>query len=290
MIWLIGSKGMLAREIAVLLSKNNIGWMGSDIEADITDKKSLNGFVQNNFKAQTLDWIINCAAYTAVDKAEDDTGTAQKLNADSLINIAELAKKNGAKLIHFSTDYVFAGNSSIPYSETDQTDPQSVYGKTKLEGEKNINKILNEYYIIRTAWLYGKAGSNFVSTMLHLMNEKNEIKVVNDQRGSPTYAVDLAQAVIKIITSNNAKYGIYHYSNDGNISWYDFACEIYKQGKKLGLIKNNCNILPCDSSEFPQKAKRPSFSLLNKEKIKQNFDLSIPEWKESLSCYLKELI
>ncbi len=289
MIWLIGSKGMLAREIAVLLSKNNIGWMGSDIEADITDKKSLNGFVQNNFKAQTLDWIINCAAYTAVDKAEDDTGTAQKLNADSLINIAELAKKNGAKLIHFSTDYVFAGNSSIPYSETDQTDPQSVYGKTKLEGEKNINKILNEYYIIRTAWLYGKAGSNFVSTMLHLMNEKNEIKVVNDQRGSPTYAVDLAQVVIKIITSNNAQYGIYHYSNEGDISWYDFAYEIYKQGKELNLIKSNCNILPCDSSQFPQKAKRPSYSLLNKEKIKQAFTLSIPDWKESLSNYLKEL-
>lgn len=290
MIWLIGSKGMLASEISTLLTQHNMKWIGTDKEVDITDKTALQEFYKTTFQNKKCDWIINCAAYTAVDKAEDDFSMAQKLNADSLVNIAELAKKNDAKLIHFSTDYVFAGNSSIPYSETDQTDPQSVYGKTKLEGEKNILKILYEYYIIRTAWLYGKAGPNFVSTMLRLMNERDEIKVVNDQIGSPTYAVDLTQAVIKIITSNNEKYGIYHYSNEGNISWYDFACEIYKQGKKLGLIKNNCNILPCDSSQFPQKAKRPSYSLLNKEKIKQAFALSIPEWKESLSYYLKELI
>lgn len=290
MIWLIGSKGMLASEISTLFTQHNMKWIGTDKEVDITDKNALHEFYKTTFQNKKCDWIINCAAYTAVDKAEDDSSVAQKLNADSLINISELAKKNGAKLIHFSTDYVFAGNSSIPYSETDQTDPQSVYGKTKLEGEKNISNILQEYYIIRTAWLYGKAGHNFVSTMLRLMNEKNEIKVVNDQRGSPTYAVDLARTVIKIIKINNERYGIYHYSNEGNISWYDFACEIYKQGKELNLIKSNCNILPCDSSEFPQKAKRPSFSLLNKEKIKQNFDLSIPEWKESLSCYLKELI
>ena len=290
MIWLIGSKGMLASEISTLFTQHNMKWIGTDKEVDITDKNALHEFYKTTFQNKKCDWIINCAAYTAVDKAEDDSSVAQKLNADSLINISELAKKNGAKLIHFSTDYVFAGNSSIPYSETDQTDPQSVYGKTKLEGEKNISKILQEYYIIRTAWLYGKAGHNFVSTMLRLMNEKNEIKVVNDQHGSPTYAVDLARTVIKIIKINNERYGIYHYSNEGNISWYDFACEIYKQGKELNLIKSNCNILPCDSSEFPQKAKRPSFSLLNKEKIKQNFDLSIPEWKESLSCYLKELI
>ena len=290
MIWLVGYKGMLASEISSLLTQHSMECIGTDKEVDITDKTTLQKFYKATFQNTRCEWIINCAGYTAVDKAEDDFSMAQKLNANSLINIAELAKEKGAKLIHFSTDYVFAGNSDVPYIETDEADPQSVYGKTKLEGEKNVFTILQEYYIIRTAWLYGKAGSNFVSTMLHLMNEKNEIKVVNDQRGSPTYAVDLAQAVIKIITSNNAKYGIYHYSNDGNISWYDFACEIYKQGKKLGLIKNNCNILPCNSSEFPQKAKRPSFSLLNKEKIKQNFDLSIPEWKESLSCYLKELI
>ncbi|UTC61594.1 dTDP-4-dehydrorhamnose reductase [Treponema sp. OMZ 787] len=290
MIWLIGAKGMLASEINTLLTQNSIQWIGTDIEVDITDKNALEEFYEEAFQNKKCEWIINCAAYTAVDKAEDNSSMAQKLNADSLINIAELVKRVGAKLIHFSTDYVFAGNSTVPYIEADKTDPQSIYGKTKLEGELNIINNLHEHYIIRTAWLYGKAGPNFVSTMLRLMNEKDEIKVVNDQIGTPTYAVDLAKAVIKIITSDNKKYGIYHYSNEGTISWYDFACEIYKQGKELDLIKNDCRVLPCDSSQFHQKAKRPSFSLLNKEKIKQTFDLLIPDWKESLSCYLKELI
>lgn len=290
MIWLIGAKGMLASEINTLLTQNSIQWIGTDIEVDITDKNALEEFYEEAFQNKKCEWIINCAAYTAVDKAEDNSSMAQKLNADSLINIAELAKRVGAKLIHFSTDYVFAGNSTVPYIEADKTDPQSIYGKTKLEGELNIINNLHEHYIIRTAWLYGKAGPNFVSTMLRLMNEKDEIKVVNDQIGTPTYAVDLAKAVIKIITSDNKKYGIYHYSNEGTISWYDFACEIYKQGKELDLIKNDCRVLPCDSSQFHQKAKRPSFSLLNKEKIKQTFDLLIPDWKESLSFYLKELI
>jgi len=284
MIWLIGSKGMLASEIAAQLNQHNIQWIGSDKEVDITDKVAVEAFVQQNFSSASLQWIINCAAYTAVDKAEDDHAVAQKLNADALINICTAAKKYGARLIHFSTD------SSIPYIETDTTNPQSVYGRTKLQGELNIIGLLPEHYIIRTAWLYGRNGANFVSTMLRLMNEKNSLKVVNDQRGSPTYAVDLAKAVLQIIQFDNHRYGIYHYSNEGNITWCDFACEIYRQGKKIGLIKKDCSVEPCTSSEFPQKAHRPSFSLLNKQKIKETFSLSIPQWNESLSSYLKELL
>jgi len=212
------------------------------------------------------------------------------MNADALINICTAAKCYGAKLIHFSTDYVFDGSSSVPYIETDSTNPQSVYGRTKLQGEQNIVGLLPEHYIIRTAWLYGRNGANFVSTMLRLMNEKDSLKVVNDQRGSPTYAVDLAKAVLRIMQVDNHRYGIYHYSNEGNITWYDFACEIYRQGKRIGLIKRTCSVVPCTSSEFPQKAHRPSFSLLDKQKIKETFSLSVPNWNESLSSYLKELL
>ena len=290
MIWLIGSKGMLASEIAAQLDRHNIQWIGSDREVDITDKTAVDSFAHRTFALDSLDWIINCAAYTAVDKAEEEPKIAQKLNADALINICEVAKQYGAQLIHFSTDYVFDGTSSIPYIETDTTNPQSVYGGTKLQGEKNILALLPEYYIIRTAWLYGKGGNNFVSTMLRLMNEKETLKVVNDQRGSPTYAVDLAKAVVHIVQLDNRQYGIYHYSNEGNITWYDFSCKIYKQGKKIGLIKKDCLIEACSSGEFPQKAHRPSFSLLCKQKIKEAFSLSIPQWDESLISYLKELL
>ena len=290
MIWLIGSKGMLASEIAAQLNQYSIQWIGSDKEVDITDRTSVEAFAQRNFVPDSLQWIINCAAYTAVDKAEDDSETAQKLNADALINICVVAKQYGAQLIHFSTDYVFDGTSSIPYIETDVTNPQSVYGATKLQGEQNIIGLLPEHYIIRIAWLYGKNGNNFVSTMLRLMNEKDSLKVVNDQRGSPTYAVDLAKAVLRIIQLDNHRYGIYHYSNEGNITWYDFACEIYRQGKEMGLVKSDCAVELCTSSEFQQKAHRPSFSLLNKQKIKEAFSLAIPQWNESLSSYLKELL
>ena len=290
MIWLIGSKGMLASEIAAQLNTRAIHWLGSDKEVDITDKTSIGDFAHRNFTQGALQWIINCAAYTAVDRAEDDSSTAEKLNADALINICEVAKKYEAKLIHFSTDYVFDGTSAVPRIETDATNPQSVYGRTKLQGEQNVITLLPEHYIIRTAWLYGKSGNNFVSTMLRLMNDKESLKVVNDQRGSPTYAVDLAKAVAQIIQLDNLRYGIYHYSNEGNITWYDFACEIYKQGKAMGLVKKSCLIEPCTSNEFPQKAHRPSFSLLNKQKIKETFSLSILQWTESLSLYLKELL
>ena len=163
MVWLIGSKGMLASEIAVQLNQHNIQWIGSDKEVDITDGASVEDFAQRNFGSGSLQWIINCAAYTAVDKAEDDQAMAQKLNADALFNICAAAKHSGAQLIHFSTDYVFDGTSSVPYTETDTPHPQSVYGRTKLQGEQNIIELLPEHYIIRTAWLYGKSGNNFVA-------------------------------------------------------------------------------------------------------------------------------
>ncbi len=290
MIWLIGCKGMLGTEVAEVLNKNNLSWIGSDREVDITNMESLQSFLKDKALDSSLEWIINCAAYTAVDKAEDEAVLAKELNANALINISKTAKASNARLIHISTDYVFDGSSAIPYKENDKANPQSIYGKTKLEGEENIKYLLDKYYIIRTAWLYGKTGSNFVFTMLRLMNEKNELSVVDDQRGSPTYAVDLANAIVHIIKSDKAEYGIYHYSNEGNISWYDFAVTIYDFAKELGLVKHDCVIKPCSSTEFIQKAKRPAWSLLDKTKIKDKLSLSVPEWRNSLKTCLKELL
>jgi dTDP-4-dehydrorhamnose reductase len=232
---------------------------------------------------------VNCAAYTNVDKAEDDEALAYKLNATAPMLLAEAMKRRNGLLIHISTDYVFGGNDgNLPKAETEHTNPTGVYGSTKLAGERGVVSTGVNAIIIRTAWLYSEYGNNFVKTMINLMSQRDSIKVVYDQVGTPTYAGDLAKAILTIL-SHDISYirenkGMYHFSNEGVASWYDFAVE----------IKNNansaCEVKPCLSSEFPSKVCRPPFSVLNKSKIKEIFNVTIPYWKDSLSKCMAQLL
>lgn len=284
MVWLIGCKGMLGTEIARQLKNSNIDYIGTDIDVDITKLEVLEDFANKNPK---IDWIINCSAYTAVDKAEDDKDFANLLNNIGPKNISSVAKKINAKMIHISTDYVFDGTGNIPYTEDKDVKPIGVYGQTKADGEKSVIDSGCEYYIFRTAWLYGYDGKNFVYTMLKLMESKQELSVVSDQKGTPTFAGDLANCVIKTITSKNQiPCGIYHCTDLGEITWYDFACEIYKQGKATGKLSGECKINPCSTDEFPTKAKRPAYSVLSKEKIQQTLGIALPMWNESLNVFM----
>jgi dTDP-4-dehydrorhamnose reductase len=284
MVWLIGCKGMLGTEIARQLKNSNIDYIGTDIDVDITKLEVLEDFANKNPK---IDWIINCSAYTAVDKAEDDKDFANLLNNIGPKNISSVAKQINAKMIHISTDYVFDGTGNIPYTEDMDVKPIGVYGQTKADGEKSVIDSGCEYYIFRTAWLYGYDGKNFVYTMLKLMESKQELSVVSDQKGTPTFAGDLANCVIKTITSKNQiPCGIYHCTDLGEITWYDFACEIYKQGKATGKLSNECKINPCSTDEFPTKAKRPAYSVLSKEKIQQALGIALPMWNESLNVFM----
>jgi dTDP-4-dehydrorhamnose reductase len=291
-IWLIGNKGMLGTELSLLLEKSGIPFIGTDKEIDITDLKALEAFVEKAAAASPFNWIINCAAYTAVDNAEDDVELCRRLNNAGPANIAACAKSAGARFIHISTDYVFNGRETRPYREDDPTDPIGVYGLTKRDGELAVLENLPQAYIIRTAWLYGKYGGNFVRTMLRLMNERDEVKVVNDQRGSPTSAYNLASVIVELVKITGGgkivPFGIYHYTNEGNITWYDFAGEIYRQGRELGLIAKDCSIKPCASAEYPARVKRPAYSVLDKGKIKAALGIDIPAWDKSLWEYLKE--
>lgn len=284
MIWLIGCKGMLGSEIARQLAEKKIEFVGTDIDVDITDSKILADFANG----KQISYIINCSAYTAVDKAESDEEFAKKLNEDGARNIATLAKQIKAKMIHISTDYVFDGTAQIPYTEDFPISPIGVYGKTKAAGEIAVKQTLEEYYIIRTAWLYGWAGKNFVYTMIKAINTHECVKVVNDQKGSPTFAGDLASTIIAIIKKGNIPYGIYHCTDLGEITWWDFTNEIKKQGIEFGLITNkDCKINPCSTDEYPTPAKRPSYSVLNKDKIQKTLEMQLPDWKQSLSTFLQ---
>jgi dTDP-4-dehydrorhamnose reductase len=231
-----------------------------------------------------------------VDKAEDDAETCRRLNTDGPANIAACAKKIGARMIHISTDYVFDGKgvsdsssrSLRPYREDDLTNPIGVYGLTKRDGEIAVMENNSRSYIIRTAWLYGKHGNNFVHTMLSLMHEKDSVSVVDDQRGSPTWAYGLVQIIAALI-QKSVPFGTYHFSGEGSITWFEFAREIYAQGRKLGLLTKDCEVKPCTSAEFPAKVTRPAYSVLDKSKIKAALGIVIPEWQVSLEGYLKSI-
>lgn len=250
-------------------------------ELDITDYKAVSEFVKKN----EIDTIINCAAYTAVDRAEDEPELAARINTEAVANLAKVAAKEDCLLIHVSTDYVFDGTAAKPYTEKSKTCPVSVYGRTKLAGEEAILKSGCFYIIIRTAWLYSAFGNNFVKTILRLAGERPEINVVSDQLGTPTFAEDLARAIVKIMDneSRGENEGIYHYSNDGICSWYDFATEIVKQS---GL---KCQVKPVTTAEYPTKTRRPAYSVLDKTKIKKVFEVEVPAWQEALQRCMKEL-
>jgi dTDP-4-dehydrorhamnose reductase len=282
MIWLIGYKGMLGTAVLELLLVQEKQYMVSDQEIDITNIDRLHEFTEN----KSISWIINCAAYTAVDKAEDERELTFKINADGPLNIAQIAKEKGAKLIHLSTDYVFDGTKDGAYNEDDIPNPQGVYAQSKYGGEQNIMACLDRYFTIRTAWLYGRVGQSFVHTMLRLFREKSEVRVVADQWGSPTYAPDLAAVIMTIIDADSVHYGIYNFTNAGRINWHQFALEIYDVAQKQGLIDKTVQIIPISSDQYPTRVKRPLNSYLSKDKIYREFKITDKLWQESLETFM----
>lgn len=286
-ILVTGVTGQLGQSIKKLASQHpdyNFVFVSRD-ELDLADSQNITDFFQQN----QFDLIINCAAHTAVDNAESEPELADAINHLATKQLAETARHHGAKLIHISTDYVFNGQHFKPYIETDDVDPQGVYGLTKLKGEQALMQFMaSNALIIRTSWVYSEFGSNFVKTMLRLGRERGSLNVIFDQVGTPTYAYDLAQAIMHIVTSkafNQAtfKSDIFHYSNEGVCSWYDFAKAIFE------LSDVECDVNPIETKDYPTPAKRPHYSLLNKAKIKQTYNLTIPYWKDSLKQCLTAL-
>ena len=277
-VFVTGVKGQLGYDVVRELEKRGMEAVGVDIEEmDITDAESVSRVI----KAAAPDAVIHCAAYTAVDAAEDNEELCRKVNADGPRNIARVCKELDIKMIQISTDYVFNGDGVRPWEPDDVCAPQSVYGQTKYEGELAVQEILDKYFIVRIAWVFGVNGKNFVKTMLNLAQTKDTITVVNDQFGSPTYTYDLAKLLVDMIQTE--KYGIYHATNEGICSWYEFACAIFQEA---GI---NMNVLPVSSSEYAAKAKRPCNSRMSKDKLtEEGFD-KLPTWQDALRRYLKEI-
>lgn len=281
-ILVTGSAGQLGHSLRDIAADSANRYIFTDVaELDITDKSAIIRMMET----ENINLVINCAAYTNVDKAEDDFDTANLINNTAVRNLAEACKHFGATLIHVSTDYVFDGSSNIPYTEDMPLAPLGVYGVTKLHGEQAVLESGCDYIIIRTSWLYSEYGKNFVKTMMMLTEERETLNVVFDQAGTPTYAGDLARAIYDIVENNkySGNNGIYHFSNEGVCSWYDFAHEISE------LARTECDIRPCHSNEFPSKVNRPHYSVLDKTKIKTTFGITIPCWKDSLKICITNL-
>ena len=285
-ILVTGSNGQLGNEMRELAQNSAFQFTFTDIaELNITNREEIDAL----FQEKKFDYVINCAAYTNVNKAESEEQTAQEINAKAPENLAVVSAKYNCRLIHVSTDYVFDGTNHKPYEESDMVCPQSAYGRTKLQGEELALQANPNSIIIRTAWLYSQFGNNCVKTIMRYGSEKEELTVVFDQIGTPTYAGDLAQAIYTIIEKieNNEKQfvpGIFHYTNEGVCSWYDFTKEI------LAQAHIQCRVKPIESKDFPSPAKRPFYSVLNKRKIKETYNINIPYWKDSLSVCLQKLL
>jgi dTDP-4-dehydrorhamnose reductase len=278
---ILGASGQLGQCIAKLVEERFLlDFIFADrLEADILDLTSLRGL----FEMHKPDYVINCAAYTAVDQAEVEPELCRAVNKVGASNIAQICVEHDATIIHISTDFVFEGSWPELLNETDSTKPVNVYGLTKLEGEQEILRLCSRYYILRTSWLYSEYGNNFVKTMLRLGRERKNLKVVVDQIGTPTYAMDLAEAILSIIFSKAESYGIYHYSNEGVASWYDFARAIFE------FSGSTVDVYPILSSAYPTRAVRPKFSVMDKSKVTATFNLFIPYWRDSLSKCLMRL-
>ena len=280
-ILVTGANGQLGSEIKELAANYpNFEFVFTDIADFPLDNESE---IIANFNRIQPDIVINCAAYTAVDKAEDNQEMADAINHLAIGTLASLCNESGVKLIHISTDYVFDGTSALAYKETDQPNPKSVYGVTKLAGEIACSKNCPDSIIIRTAWVYSEFGANFVKTMLRLMTEKDSLSVVNNQVGSPTYAADLAQVILIILDSNKWEPGIYHYSNEGEISWFDFALDI------KAIAQKSCEIKGIPASSYPTPAQRPAYSLLDKSKIQAVYGIISIDYKTSLKKMMARL-
>ncbi len=273
-ILITGANGQLGNALRLELAGDpNIDAVYTDVEdLDITNAEAVENFLRDN----AIEMMVNCAAYTAVDRAESDELRAAAINTEAVGIIGQAAGRLGIRVIHISTDYVFSGESYRPYEEKDEPFPQSIYGRTKLEGEGLLTSFCKDAVIIRTAWLYSEFGNNFVKTMLRLAGEKEELGVVSDQIGTPTYAGDLAAAIHAVIRSEEWKPGIYHFTDEGVASWYDFAKSIFE------IAGKDIRVKPLLTSEYPTAARRPMYSVLSKNKIKRTYNIEIPYWRESL--------
>lgn len=276
-ILITGSRGQLGQEMVHLLSEHHTVYGFSREELDVTVSHD----VMETITSVLPDVVVHCAAYTAVDQAEEDPASAFLVNTIGTGNIAIASEKAGAKLIYISTDYVFDGESLVPYTENDVANPLTVYGRSKRAGEQLVQSISSKYFIVRTSWLFGKHGPNFVKTMLKLAKEKAELRVVNDQVGSPTYAADLAVFLSQLLITD--KYGMYHASNTGHCSWYEFAKEIFS------ICNIDVNITPCTSEQFPRPARRPKYSVLHHKALLENGFQPLPSWKDALIRFLNEI-
>lgn len=278
-----GANGQLGSELRDVVQRRgkSLYYFTDVAELDITNKDKIIQFI----KEKNINTVVNCAAYTNVDKAEEEQDVADLINRRAVQNLAESCEENKTSLIHISTDYVFGGTKNTPYKETDNTEPLGVYGETKFEGEQAVLNADIDYLILRTSWLYSFYGNNFAKTIKRLSSEKQELRVVFDQVGTPTYALDLASFIIYVIENNLIKSnrGIYHFSNEGVCSWYDFAREI------VCLSTNECNVIACYSDEYPANVTRPNYSVLDKTKLRNDFNYVIPYWRESLEKCIKRL-
>lgn len=277
-----GSSGQLASCIKKLSSNHlelNLTFFDST-ELDISKEAS----TYNCFEGRNYDFCINCAAYTAVDQAEVESQKAFAVNAKGVQILAKVCHLFKVKLIHVSTDFVFDGRKGFPYLETDSTNPLGVYGQSKLEGEEHVKSEMDNYFIIRTSWLYSEFGKNFVKTMLRLGREKPSLNIVNDQIGSPTYAMDLAEVLMTIVCRNSEDFGVYHYSNQGEISWFDFAVKIFE------FSDFHLDLKPVKTEAYKTPAKRPLYSVLNTDKVQKHLNVPIYNWEERLQVVINELI
>jgi dTDP-4-dehydrorhamnose reductase len=280
-IVVFGASGQLGHCLKTFAEKNSITSIHfpSETEANILDDAAL----EQIFEKYKPAYSINCAAYTAVDKAEDDRDMAAKINETGAANLARHCAKSGSVLVHISTDFVFKGDKPALLSEDDVAEPINVYGQTKLDGELAVKALLKEYFIIRTSWLYSEYGNNFVKTMLKLGAERDKLNIIADQAGTPTYAMDLAACIMQVISSGSKAYGVYHYSNEGVASWFDFAKAVFD------ISGTQVKAFPIKTSEYPTRAVRPAYSVMDKSKIKSTFNIEIPYWRDSLAVCIDRL-
>lgn len=285
-IWLVGNQGMLGTEVERLLVAQGIDCITSDRELDISDGEQVDAHVLRHRPS----WIVNCAAYTAVDRAEQEPDAAMAVNATGPANLARAARHVGARLLHVSTDYVFDGTQAEPLAENDAVRPLGVYGRSKAAGEAAVTEDDARHVIVRTSWLHGPAGPNFVSTMLRLLGEREELGVVDDQRGRPTYAADLAQALLQLTSLDDTLSGIYHYANRGICTWCGFAREIQAQAIERGLLHRKALIRPISTAEYPTPARRPANSALDTHRIEEVLGVDLAPWQDALGRHLDRLL
>ena len=276
---------MLGSEVTAECDRLGLEHLCTDMEVDISDPLALREFAQG----KEIGWVINCAAYTAVDRAEEETDLAFRINATGAGNVAKTARRIGARMLHISTDYVFDGTKGAPYLPDDEPNPVSSYGTSKLEGERQVLANLPDAAMIRTAWLYGVSGANFVTTMLRLMGSRSEVKVVDDQRGSPTLALDLARAIVGMVNSGREVKGTYHFTNSGETTWYGFASEIYKLASRTNLTRKELKLTPIATAEYPTPAARPAYSVLDCARIEEEFGITPRPWEKALADHIARL-